>query len=77
MNDLKMLILIIGLHTFAISLCALVIKLIFIACVYFYAGIFTIELNDILLFMKAGALGGFITGIGVWLIYRFNSSYRK
>lgn len=77
MSDFKMLIIIVGLHTLAITLCALIIKMIFIACVYFYTRTLNIELNDILLFMRAGAVGGFISGVGVWLIYKFNSRYNK
>lgn len=72
MKELKTFILIIGLHIIAIALCALILQMVFIAFVYFYTGVLDIDLNNILVFVRAGAGGGCIAGFGVWLIYRFN-----
>jgi hypothetical protein len=49
----------------------------FIGCVYFYTGMLNIDLDNIFLFIRAGAGGGGIAGFGVWLIYRFKLHPRK
>ena len=72
MKELKIFILIVGLHIIGIAFCALVLQGFFIAIVYFYTGLLDIDLDNIFLFVRAGAGGGSIAGFGVWLIYRFN-----
>jgi len=77
MNEFKMFTLIIGLHTLGMALCALMLQGLFIGCVYFYTGMLNIDLDNIFVFIRAGAGGGFIAGFGVWLMYRFKLHPRK
>ena len=63
-NELKVFSMIVGLHTLVISLCALVLQFVFIAYVFFLTGTWDVNFMRALLFIKAGAFGGFIAGFG-------------
>ena len=75
-HELKFFLLIMGLHIFAISLCALLIQLVFIAYVFFLTGKLDFNFIRIFVFVKAGAVGGGIAGFGVWLMYHFIPKFR-
>lgn len=75
-NELKVFSMIVGLHTLVISLCAIVLQFVFIAYVFFLTGTWDVNFMRALLFIKAGAFGGFIAGFGVWLMYYFIPKFR-
>lgn len=75
-NELKVFLLIVGLHALVISLCALVLQFVFTTYIFFSTGAWDVNFMRVLLFIKAGAIGGFIAGFGVWLMYYFIPKFR-
>lgn len=75
-NELKVFLLIVGLHVLVISLCALVLQFIFISYIFFSTGVWHVNFMRLLLFIKAGAVGGFIAGFSIWLMYYFIPKFR-